>query len=77
MIEKWSAFEVPENLVDLALSNDKNSKIQEISVKYLLLWWETHHPVKKEEGCQMEKERERLLTKLPPFMKSHSPFVKE
>lgn len=77
IIEKWSQFSISDTLLKMALKNEKNPKLQEIALKYLLRWWSFHHPEKNETPCQMEKERKSLIQELPRLMNSHSSSVKE
>lgn len=77
MVKEWNSYSVSDSLLNLAISNDKNQRVQEVSVLFLFKWWNLHHPAKSETPCQMEDERKNLIIKLPQLMSTHSPFVKE
>ena len=64
-------------MLDLALSNKQNQKLQELCVSFLIKWWNLHHPLSSETPCQMDDNRKNVLVKLTRLMNSHSPVVKE
>ena len=70
------SFDISSYLMDMAISNERNQKIQEVCVTHLYQWWKIHHPL-NETPCQMEEERKILLVKSAQLMNSHSPNVKE